>query len=83
MAQKQKLNEKALGFSLAIISAICMLLLGILGSFGIYTGAVEAMQRWHLFFSLSIDGIIAGIIEAAVWSFIAGWLIAYFYNKFS
>ena len=79
----QKLNEKALGYSLAIIAGLCMLLLGILGNFGIYLGAVEMMQTWHMFFDLSVVGIIGGIIEAAVISFIAGWLIAVFYNKFA
>lgn len=77
-----KLNAKALGLSLALIGALCMLLLGILGNFGVYLGAVEMMQTWHLFFSLSLLGIIAGMIEAAIISFVFGWLIAYFYNKF-
>ncbi len=78
-----KLNGMALGYSLALLGALCMLLLGILGNLGIYIGTVEMMQQWHLFFSLSIVGIITGIIEAAVISFIFGWLIAYFYNKFA
>lgn len=77
----QKLNEKALGYSLAIISAGMMLLLGILGNLGIYIGAAEMMQNMHLFFSLSILGIIGGIIEAAIISFVVGWLIALIYNK--
>ncbi len=79
----QKLNALVLGYSLAIVSGLCMLLFGILGNFGIYTNAVEMMQEWHLFFSLSVGGIITGIIEAAIWGFIAGWVIAYIYNKLS
>jgi ABC-type uncharacterized transport system permease subunit len=79
----QKLNEKAFGYSLAIISALCMLLLGIFGNFGIYMGLVEMMQQAHLFFTLSIGGIIAGMIEGAVWGLVAGWLIAWLYNKFA
>lgn len=79
----QKLNAKALGYTLAIIAALYMLLIGIGGNIGIYPGAAEAMMEMHLFFTLSIGGIIAGMIEAAVWSFIAGWLIAVFYNKFA
>jgi len=77
----QELSEKALAISLSAVSAISMLLLGIAGNLGIYTGAVGMMTQWHMFFSLSIGGIIAGMIEAAVISFIAGWLIAWFYNK--
>lgn len=78
----QKLNELSFGYSLAIVSAAIMLLMGIFGNLGIYLGAVEMMQQWHIFFSLSFMGIIGGIIEAAVFSFIFGWLIAYIYNRF-
>ena len=79
----QKLNANALGYSLAVLSGLCMLLLGILGNLGFYPAGVEMMQQWHMFFSLSIGGIIAGIIEASVWGFVTGWLVAYFYNMFA
>jgi len=82
MAKTQKLNALALGYAAAILSAVCMLLLGILGNLGIYMSAVEAMMQMHLFFSLSIGGIIAGILEAAIWSFVVGYLFAWIYNKF-
>ena len=50
----QKLNELAMGYSLAIVSAILIVLLWIGGKIGIYTNAVESMQNWHIFFSLTI-----------------------------
>jgi len=77
-----KLNSLALGYALALISAVVMLILGILGNFGLYTGAIEMMQAWHLFFSLSVVGIISGIIEAAVISFVFGYLFGVSYNFF-
>jgi|ETNmetMinimDraft_2_1059921.scaffolds.fasta_scaffold147592_2 hypothetical protein len=77
----EELNPKALGYAGAILSAAGMLILGILGNLGIYTSAVEAMQQWHLFFSLSITGIIAGIVEAAVASFVVLYLFGWIYNK--
>lgn len=77
-----KLNALALGYAAAILSAVGMLLLGIGGNIGIYTGAVEMMQQWHMFFSLSITGIIAGMIEAAVISFVFVYAFAWLYNKF-
>ncbi len=58
-----------------------MLLVGILGNIGIYTGAVEMMEQWHIFFSLSIGGIIAGMAEAAVVTFVFVYLFAFLYNK--
>ncbi|MBR9690684.1 hypothetical protein GOV08_03285 [Candidatus Woesearchaeota archaeon] len=59
-----------------------MLLLGILGNLGIYTSAAEQMMKWHTFFSLSIGGIIAGMIEAAIISFVFLYLFGWIYNKF-
>ncbi len=79
----RKLNAIALGWTAAVLSALGMLILGILGNFGLYTEAVEIMQKWHLFFDLSIGGIIAGIIEAAVISFITGYLFGWLYNMFT
>ncbi len=80
---KYELNPKSLAISLSLVSALIMLLLGILGNLGVYTSAVDMMKQWHMFFDISILGIITGMIEAAIISFIFGWLIAYFYNKFA
>lgn len=79
----QKLNEKALGYSLAIVSALCMFVLGVFGYFGIYSSAVSAMMQWYMFFSISPLGILTGMLEAAFWAFIAGWITAWVYNKFA
>jgi hypothetical protein len=80
---KAKLNPLALGGAAAILAAIIMLALGILGNMGIFTGAVDMMQQWHVFFSPSIVGIIAGIIEAAVITFVSVYLFGLIYNKFA
>ncbi len=58
-----------------------MLLLGILGNLGIYEGAVEMMTQWHQFFSLSPTGIVGGMIEAFVISFVVLYAGAYLYNR--
>ena len=78
----QELNAKAAGYSVALLSALCMLSMGIFGKLGIYTNAVNAMKQWHIFFDITLVGIIAGIIEGAIGGFIIGYLIVYFYNKF-
>ncbi len=79
----KKLNPNSFALAAAIIAAFIMLLLGILGNLGIYTGAVQQMQKWHMFFSLDVVGIITGIIEAAVISFVFCYLFAWLYNKLS
>ena len=78
---KTKVNALAAGYAAAIISAVVMLLLGILGNLGVYMGAVEAMMKWHMFFSLSIGGIIAGMVEAAVISFVLVYTFVWLYYK--
>jgi hypothetical protein len=78
----EELDALALGYAAAIISAVVMLLLGILGSVGVYTGAAGMMVQWHMFFSLSIGGIIAGMIEAAIISFVIAYAFGLVYNKF-
>jgi len=78
----EKLNELALGYASAILSAISMLILGLLGNIGIYTGAVEMMKQGHMFFSLNIAGIITGMIEAAAIGFIFAYAFGWIYNKF-
>ena len=79
----KKLNVLALGYAAAILSALCMLVLGIFGNFGIYEGAVQAMMSWHLFFSLSVGGIIGGMIEGAILGFVAAAIFAWIYNIFA
>ena len=79
----RKINSLALGYSIASLCALIMLVMGILGNLGIYLSGVNAMSQWHMFFSLSIMGIFAGIIEGAIFGFVLGYLIGFFYNKFN
>jgi hypothetical protein len=81
MAKKFELNALGLGYTAAILSAVCMLLLGIFGNLGIYAGAAQQMMNWHMFFNLSFLGIVTGIIEGAVHGFIAAYVFAWLYNK--
>lgn len=76
-----KLNVFAFGAAAAIVAAIGMLILGILGNLGIYSGAVSMMSQWHMFFSLTPLGILAGMVEAAVITFVFIYLFGWIYNK--
>lgn len=77
------LNSHALGLSAALLAGLCMLGLSLLGLAGAYTGAVEIMQQWHMWYSLTPLGIVLGIVEAGVVSYIVGWLFGFLYNKFA
>ena len=76
-----KLNADALGKSCAITGAFAMLVLGIVGNLGFYQGAVQMMQQWHAFFDLSVGGIIAGMVEAAIISYIFIYIFGWAYNN--
>jgi hypothetical protein len=77
----EKLNSLAFSVSAAIVSALSMFILGILGNIGLYKGAVEMMTQWHMFFSLTPFGILTGIIEGAVISFVFFYIFGWIYNK--
>lgn len=75
-----QLDALALAGAAAVIASLCMLLLGILGAMGLYQGGVEMMQQWHLYFAPTIGGTIAGMIEAAVITFVGIYVVAWLYN---
>ncbi len=79
----KRLHPAALGYAGAALSAAGMLLLGILGSIGMYSGFVEMMLQAHMFFSLSFLGIVSGMVEAAIISFVLLYAFALLYNFFS
>ena len=64
------------------MAAVVMLLLGIFGAIGVYEGAVQMMEQWHLFFEPTVGGTIAGIFEAAIISFGLTYSLAWLYNAF-
>jgi hypothetical protein len=76
-----KLNSLAFSVSAAIVSALSMLILGILGNMGLYKGAVEMMTQWHMLFSLTPFGILTGTIEATVITFVFFYIFGWIYNK--
>ena len=78
-----QLDALALAGAAAIIAAVVMLLVGVLGAIGVYQGGVEMMQQWHLFFEPTIMGIIAGMVEAAIITFVFVYAVAFLYNMFS
>lgn len=78
-----KLNALALGYASAIVSAFAILVLWVLGNVGIYRGAVRMVEDWQLAFSLTLGGLIAGMIEAAVVGFIFAYLFGLLYNRFA
>jgi hypothetical protein len=78
---EQKFHAHTLASSGAIVAAVSMLLLGIGANIGVYEGAAEMMRQWHMFFSFSFVGIITGMIEAAIITYVFLYAFAWVYNK--
>lgn len=77
-----RLDPLAFSGAAALVAAVIMLLLGILGAVGVYEGGVEMMEQWHLFFAPTLAGTIAGMIEAALATAIFTYVFARLYNTF-
>lgn len=71
-----------LALAAAVLSAAGMIALGILGNLGLYEGAVEMMERWHVSFDLSVLGILAGALEGALAAFVLTLALAWLSNAF-
>ena len=61
----------------ALRSATIMLALRIHNNSGTYSRALYQMQQWHMFFSLSIAGIIAGMRESVFISLCSDMFLQY------
>ncbi len=79
---RQSLNTQALAKAFAAFAAIGMTLMWLLGNAGLYLSAVNQMEAWHVLFNLSFMGLIGGVIEAAIWSYVLGYVFGWLYNKF-
>lgn len=77
----EKLNSTAFGLSAAIVAAIVMAVIGILSRLGIYTEAAQMMSSWHIFYTMTFGGILAGMAEAAVITFLLVYSFAAIHNK--
>lgn len=81
--RRGKLNAQPTATALAVWSALVMLLLWVLAKMGLYVSAAEAMASWHMFFNLSFMGLVGGMIEAAVISFLGVYSFVFVYNMIS
>ena len=75
-----KIQAKHLALIFAIWSALFMLVLWLLANMGIYVSAAEMMAQWHVFFNLTFTGLVGGIIETAIVSYILTLLFVWTYN---
>lgn len=76
-----KSRSQQLAWTGAIFAAVTMFLLSIAQTLGVYPGAVSMMEQWHMFYtSTTIGGTIAGMIEAAIITYISVLLVLWIYS---
>lgn len=80
---KPSLSPKGLAISLALISAVCMLIISLIGLTGYGQDAIALTQAYFFGYKLSFLGIVLGILEGALLGFVSGWLLAVLHNKFA
>lgn len=65
----------------AIFAAFTMFLLSLAEALGVYQGAVDMMEQWHMFYiPTTIGGTIAGMVEAAVITYVSILIIVWIYG---
>jgi hypothetical protein len=56
--------------------------IGISSGNGIYSGMATMLKNCHLFFNMTVLGLILGTAESLVYGFGIGYVFAWLYNKF-
>lgn len=76
-----KSRTQQLAVTGAIFAALGMLLLSLAESLGFYHGAVTMMTQWHMVYdATSIIGIIGGIIEAMIITYVSILIVVWIYD---
>ncbi len=76
----KKVESKQLAVTFAVWSAFVMLVLWLFANMGLYVSVAEQMAKWHMFFNFSFQGLIAGMVEAAIESYILVLTFVWVYN---
>lgn len=79
-SKKNMLQAQPISLALAVWSAIVMLVLWVLAQMGFYVSAAQAMMAWHMFFNFTFMGLVGGMVEAAVVSYLGAYLFVLIYN---
>lgn len=76
-----RLNSVALGLALAAVLGAGMLVFSFVALGGRIPEAERWMETFHVFYQLTFAGIIAGVIEAALFGGFLGFGVGWAYNR--
>lgn len=75
-----RIDPLAFALALGILSAVCMLICGIVGMMGFWPNTMIFITEFYYGFDLNIPGILLGIVYGFLDGFIAGYIISLLYN---
>ena len=78
---KPQIDMMAAAKTGAIFFGAWTLVLWIIAKLGFYTGTAALMGQFHLFFDLTVLGLVLGTAESLVYGGACGAIIAWLYNK--
>ena len=74
---RTRLSPYSLAYSLGIIKALSVLAMSVLGK------GQDLLSSMLFSYSTTVQGVIVGMIEAAIWGLVAGFALGWLYNKFN
>jgi hypothetical protein len=74
---RSRLSPYSLAYSLGILKALSVLAMSVLGK------GQDLLSSMLFSYSTSVQGVIVGMIEAAIWGLVAGFVLGWLYNKFN
>lgn len=80
---EKTLSPNGLGIAMALVDALFVLILSLVGLAGFATTTVDTLKSYGIGYDLTFLGIVVGILVAAIFGYIFGWLTAALYNKFA
>ncbi len=76
-------DNHALAYALAAIMAAKVLVVSVLGFMGYAQGWVTMLSSYLMSYSSTLLGTVAGMAEAALYGLVCGFVLSWFYNRFS
>jgi hypothetical protein len=80
--KKQELNVIALALTLGLLSAACMLIMGVAWwQFDVWPVTSQIVSEWYVGYGPTGVGTVVGMLYGFVDGFIGGAVVAWLYNK--
>ena len=78
------LKPTALGFSMGILVAVCLVIMSLVNSqTGVWSEVIRMTGDAYIGYNATIKGTLIGMVYGFLDGFVGGYLLAWMYNKFA